>query len=377
LCFEFFFVLRMEMIARLLSDHSVLPASDGSPCAADDPDRSAVVLGKGHSGPVVAVEYEGIQCAMKQPRIASLDDLHRCVSEIEIHRILSVCSVCVCSPEVRARSDILSLQGHPNIIRLVGVWHVGGSSPGTDSVRIVTERATYGSLSKNITSYLGPAHHRKTLRILRDVASALALCHSEGIAHGDVKPENILLGSNGQSAYLCDFGISFRSGDVDRRRLPIGQWMPSSGGQYFAAPEQRRAGADVTTAADVFPFGITAIYVLSGEHPFVPLCATRTGLPTQVDQFLLAGGQPLINASRLPLILLPLLAQCVASDPTQRPSMAQVVCMLDAVLSSPDTYCESVSGTAVLYSPTPVRTCFLCSPPTTHSDVSYRRVHGV
>jgi serine/threonine-protein kinase len=255
------------------------------------------------------------------------------------------------------------LQGHPNIIRLVEACHIGGgSSAEADSVCVVTERATCGSLAKNIASYLGPAHHRKTLRILRDVASALAFCHVESIVHGDVKPENILLESNGQSAYLCDFGVSFRRGDVDRRRLPIGQWMPSSGSQYFAAPEQRRAGADVTTAADVFTFGMTAIYVLSGEHPFVPLGASRTGLPTQVDQFLLAGGLPLINASRLPLILLPLLAQCVASDPTQRPSMAQVVHMLDDVLSGPDTYCEPVSATAVLYSPTPVRTCFLCSP---------------
>src|SRR5438067_1939922 len=52
----------------------------------------------------------------------------------------------------------------------------------------------------------GPVPLEESLAILRDVASALAYAHRQGIVHRDIKPENILLSEG--TAVVTDFGIA-------------------------------------------------------------------------------------------------------------------------------------------------------------------------
>src|SRR5688572_14239685 len=58
------------------------------------------------------------------------------------------------------------------------------------------------------------------LRVARQVADALAYAHSRGLIHRDLKPANILLGGDGSSVYVCDFGLVrtvFNDSTVDAR----------------------------------------------------------------------------------------------------------------------------------------------------------------
>ena len=55
------------------------------------------------------------------------------------------------------------------------------------------------------------------LEIARDVSSALAHAHANGVVHRDIKPANVLLGDGG--SFVADFGIAVAISDVDRAQL--------------------------------------------------------------------------------------------------------------------------------------------------------------
>jgi ABC-type glycerol-3-phosphate transport system substrate-binding protein len=92
------------------------------------------------------------------------------------------------------------------------------------------------------------------------VAHALAAAHRQGIVHGDVKPENVLLDDDGD-AHVSDFGIA---GGLARSRA-----RRSEGRAAFAylSPEQIRAEPE-TPATDVYALGVVTYEALTGRRPF-------------------------------------------------------------------------------------------------------------
>ncbi len=105
------------------------------------------------------------------------------------------------------------------------------------------------SLARRMQTPMEPA---SAVRIVRQVAAALAHAHGRGIVHRDVKPSNILLDQN-ETAYLSDFGIAVSPDEHAR----------SAGTPRYMAPEQRR-GDRVGPAADQFGLARTLLEVLGG-----------------------------------------------------------------------------------------------------------------
>lgn len=165
----------------------------------------------------------------------------------------------------------------------------------------------------------GPVAASEAARIGTQVAAALAYAHAHGVIHRDVKPGNVLLGTDGQ-VKLADFGIARLIGDT-MRHTNTGQAI---GTPAYLAPEQVR-GHEITPAADVYALGLVLLEMLTGEraYPGAPVEAAiaRLSAPPPIPGELSQGWRSL-------------LAEATALEPADRPDAATVAERL-RVLTAP------------------------------------------
>ena len=104
----------------------------------------------------------------------------------------------------------------------------------------------------------------EALRIVRELADALACAHTAGIIHRDVKPENVLLEHN--HAVLADFGVAraLEHTSLSGRLTSTGLGLGTPG---YMAPEQF-GGEAVDARADLYALGVIAYEMLAGEPLF-------------------------------------------------------------------------------------------------------------
>jgi serine/threonine protein kinase len=108
----------------------------------------------------------------------------------------------------------------------------------------------------------GPLEPARAAAIAGQVAAALDAAHAAGLVHRDVKPANVLLGSE-DHAYLTDFGLSKRISATD---------SPTEGGGIvgtvnYIAPEQIRSQS-IDGRTDVYALGCVVFHMLTGTVPF-------------------------------------------------------------------------------------------------------------
>ncbi|MGW2894253.1 serine/threonine-protein kinase [Streptomyces sp. NPDC001212] len=154
----------------------------------------------------------------------------------------------------------------------------------------------------------GPLPVPAVLWLMAGVAEALQAIHGAGIVHRDLKPSNVLLAADGPR--VIDFGISLASDVTSHTTTGAAIGTPS-----FMAPEQASAG-ELTAATDIFALGQTAAFAALGE----PLYGTG---PAVIVLYRIVNEEP--DLSLLPEKLRPLLARCLATDPEERPTPAEVV----------------------------------------------------
>ncbi|MEZ6037731.1 MAG: serine/threonine-protein kinase [Planctomycetota bacterium] len=104
----------------------------------------------------------------------------------------------------------------------------------------------------------------QVVRILRQVASAIAHAHAHGIVHRDLKPQNVLLDRDG-NAFVCDFGLARDAAAAGARTL-TGELL---GTPAYMSPEQARGdAARIGEATDVWALGALLYELLTGRGPF-------------------------------------------------------------------------------------------------------------
>ena len=118
----------------------------------------------------------------------------------------------------------------------------------------------------------GPLAIDDAVRLVRDVARALAHAHRHGVVHRDIKPENILLNRDGD-ALLADFGVAkalAAAVDSDQRNahLTLSAIGLVIGTPAYMAPEQALGDAETDHRADLYALGLVAYEVLAGAPPF-------------------------------------------------------------------------------------------------------------
>ena len=164
-----------------------------------------------------------------------------------------------------------------------------------------------------------------SVRVMGDVASALAYAHRSTIVHRDIKPENILMSDGG--AVVADFGIAKAisasrdgaEGDAPRPSTLTATGF-SLGTPVYMAPEQA-VGGTVDHRADLYALGVVAYEMLAGRAPFEGrspqqlMAAHATQLPEPIARY----------RSSVPSRLAALVMQLLEKNPADRPQSAEEV----------------------------------------------------
>jgi len=149
------------------------------------------------------------------------------------------------------------------------------------------------------------------VRILHEIADALAHAHAEGVIHRDIKPENILL--LGSHAVLTDFGVAralaeSRSGG---RLTDTGLALGTPG---YMSPEQAAGERNVDARADVYALAVVGYEMLAGFPPFAGPTAQAV-----IAAHLTATPKPLTDVRpEAPPEVASAIARALAKDPNAR-----------------------------------------------------------
>ncbi|MFF4472826.1 serine/threonine-protein kinase [Streptomyces sp. NPDC001599] len=154
----------------------------------------------------------------------------------------------------------------------------------------------------------GPLPVPAVLWLMAGVAEALQAIHAAGIVHRDLKPANVLLAVDGPR--VIDFGISLAADSTAHTATGT-----TIGTPQYMAPEQASAGA-VTAATDIFSLGQTAAFAALGK----PLYGDG---PAATVLYRIVHSEP--DLSELPERLRDLLGRCLAADPEERATPAEIV----------------------------------------------------
>jgi len=104
----------------------------------------------------------------------------------------------------------------------------------------------------------------EAIRILREVADALAAAHAAGVLHRDIKPGNVML--SGRHALVMDFGVAKAVSDLGGESLTtVGVAV---GTPTYMSPEQATASDDIDARSDIYALGLMAYEILTGMPPF-------------------------------------------------------------------------------------------------------------
>jgi len=165
------------------------------------------------------------------------------------------------------------------------------------------------------------------VRVLREIASALAYAHAHDVVHRDIKPDNVLL--SGGAAMVTDFGVAKA---VDAAATTATEGITSVGlalgTPAYMAPEQACADPRTDHRADIYAWGMLAYEMLAGETAFAGrsaqamLAAHVTEMPADLAS----------RSSSTPPALAALVTRAIAKNPDDRPQSAEeLVRALDAM----------------------------------------------
>src|SRR5881397_1720337 len=195
-----------------------------------------------------------------------------------------------------------SLQ-HPHIVPLLSASASGDllyyTMPLVEGESLRTKLAREGELPVT-----------ETIRVLADVADALAYAHAHGVVQRDIKPDNVLI--SGKHAVVTDFGVSkavSASSGGSLTSLGVALGTPA-----YMAPEQAAADPHLDHRADLYALGVLGYEMLTGRPPFTAATPQAT-LAAQVTQT----PQP-VTAQRpaVPGALNALVMRCLEKHPADR-----------------------------------------------------------
>lgn len=157
---------------------------------------------------------------------------------------------------------------------------------------------------------------KDALPILRAIAKALDAAHAKGVAHRDLKAENVFLGRDSDGGLfpkLLDFGIAKLMGREEAIKHKTRTGAPM-GTPYYMSPEQC-LGKDVDHRTDIYAFGVLVYRMLTGVYPF----DADDYMSILMQQLNIAPSPPSMHVPTLPSTIDDVVLWLLAKDAGERP----------------------------------------------------------
>lgn len=205
---------------------------------------------------------------------------------------------------LRDEAKLLAKLNYPNIVQLYDVVDQD------NTLGLVIEYVGGETLTHRLQQ--NPSRELR-LKWLAEIAEGIASAHTHGIAHCDIKSENILITVN-NTAKVADFGIA---------KLKLGDYLQDDGltrmesvsGSYFSLSPEQATGQPVDTRTDIFSLALLIYQTLLSKHPFgetsnkIALLQRVINDPFELDQSAL---------ELLGVRLAELLKNCLSKSPEDR-----------------------------------------------------------
>jgi len=223
---------------------------------------------------------------------------------------------------------------------------------------VVMERVAGVNLATHIrrrTNAGKPFAVADAIDILAGVAEGLAAVHRAGIAHRDIKPDNIMLAPGGR-VVIMDFGVFVPE-------FAMGDHSAASGSPAYMAPEtiSGSVGGGGGFLVDVYALGVMAFELLTGELPF------PGATPREVYMKHLAEKPPTMRSKRadVPAPLDTLVSALLHKDASERPqSLDEVAHQLRSMIVS------TTAGRSLVPAPSSRRMAAARPPPSKRTSSS-------
>ncbi len=206
------------------------------------------------------------------------------------------------------------LMSHPNLMRVLDFFEENETGY---IVLEYIEGADLQDIMAHNPEWLEPG---QIVQIASRIASALAYLHSNGVVHGDIAPDNIIM-RGAVDPVLIDFGSSlFNDGSEATRRPPNRLRAVKDG---YSAPELYNRRLHPTDECDIYSFGATLYHMVSGTAP-----EPANKRLNQAEE-----NEPLLrNADRFPALFLSSISKALCPRREERPTAKKIVQICEAIM---------------------------------------------
>ncbi len=217
----------------------------------------------------------------------------------------------------RAEAQSAAGLAHANIVNVYDV----GEEAGT--YYIVMELVD-GITLKEYIKNKGRLPVREATSIALQISAGLEAAHNNGIIHRDVKPQNIIISTDGK-VEVADFGIA-RAATTNTVNSGV------MGSVHYSSPEQSRGGYS-DEKSDIYSLGITMYEMLTGEVPFDGDTAVAVALRHLQEEI----REPRSLVPEIPYSTNQIVLRCTQKSPDRRyPNMTELIRDLRESLVNPD-----------------------------------------
>ena len=217
------------------------------------------------------------------------------------------------------RTEAQSAAGleHPNIVNIYDV----GSEKG---MHYIVMEYVEGITLKTYIEKKGQLSFKEAVSIAIQVGRGIEAAHSKGIIHRDIKPQNIIISTEGK-VKVTDFGIA---------RAASSNTISSDvmGSVHYSSPEQARNGF-VDGKSDIYSLGIVMYEMVTGRVPFDGDTTVAVAIQHLQEEIV----PPSAYAPNLPISMEKIILKCTQKNPDRRyESMTALLADLRKALISPN-----------------------------------------